>query len=237
MALPILKHPTYKIKLPSNNKELKFRPFLVGEEKILLMAMESKNANEIVMAIEQIVKSCSISKIKVSEMPILDVEYFFLHLRAKSKGEVLELKYMCTNCDKPIDFELNIDNVKVKKNKNHNKKIPIDGDIGMVMKYPTMAIANIITEAEEVKNKVESQFNIIKSCIDYVYDNEEIHKFSDQTEEEVDEFINNLSEKPIVEATNFLNTMPEVVYEDTLTCDNCSTKNDVLLKGLQNFFV
>jgi len=234
--LPQLQHPTYKIKLPSNNKEIKFRPFLVGEEKILLMAMESNNPNEVVTAIEQIIRACVITDIDVSDMPILDAEYFFLHLRAKSKGEVLELKYMCTHCDKPIEFDLNIEDVKIKKNKKHNKKIPIEGDIGMVMKYPTLQLGNMITEDSDDVNKVELQFNMIKSCIDYVYDKEELHYFKDQTAEEIDQFINNLPEKPIVEATNFLNTIPEVVYKDELICSHCSLKNDIVIKGLQNFF-
>lgn len=241
MSLPRLKHPTYKITLPSNNKKVSFRPFLVGEEKILLMAMESNDMKEIITAVEEIIKACCITKIDVLNMPILDVEYFFLQLRAKSKGEVLELKYTCHECETPIDFDMNIEKVKIKKHKNHTNKIIINNKIGFIMKYPTLNMAGDLLENEDKdednKSSIENHFNMLKLCIDYVYDEESIYHLKDETDEEIEDFINNLNEQAIIDATNFINTAPEVIYDVELECNKCKWKDTITIKGLQNFFV
>ena len=239
MALPKLQYPTFKIKLPSNNKEVKFRPFLVGEEKILLMAMESGDMKDIVTAVEQIITACSLSKIDAGNLPIIDVEYFFLQLRAKSKGEVVELKYTCDKCETEIDFEMNIEKVTIKRDKNHTNKIIIDDEMGIIMKYPTLNIAGLVSidEDTETVNEVENHFNMLKMCMESVYDKESVHLMKDETEEEVDNFMNSLKEQVIIDATNFIKTSPEVIYKAKLECSNCDWKDTVIVKGLQNFFV
>lgn len=241
MGLPVLKHPKFKIKLPTSNKEVSFRPFLVGEEKILLMAMESGDMRDIVTAVEQIIEACSLTKIDVSNMPVIDVEYFFLQLRAKSKGEVVELKYTCDKCETEIDFEMNIDKITIKKDKKHNKKIVIDDTTGIIMKYPTLGIANELVKDQdsEEENEIETHFTMLKLCMESVYDEESVYNMADETDEEIENFMNSLPEKVIVDATNFIKTAPEVIYKAKLECpsSDCNWKDTITVKGIQNFFV
>ena len=173
MGLPKIAVPQYSLKLPSNDKEIKYRPFLVKEEKLLLIAMESEDEEQIATASKNVIKSCIYADIDVDDLPIFDVEYIFLQLRSRAKGERIELKYNCPKCESEIPVSFNIDDINVQKTEGHNTKIELAENLGVVLKYPNMTLQ---TEIEKTKDdsQVEQLFRTMVICIDYIYDAEKM---------------------------------------------------------------
>ena len=241
MALPKLDTPIYELKLPSTDKRIKFRPFLVKEEKILLTAQESEDQKEILNSVKQIIGNCIITEdINVDDMPLFDIEYLFLKLRSKSIGETVKIKYKnnaCTNndgkpCDKPIEVLVNLDKVEVFKDKKHTKKIEITDKIGMMMKYPKFSIVDDIQEG----NDNETMFNTIISCIDVIYDDKETYQSEEYSKEELEGFLSSMTQSDFNKIKEFFDTMPTIKHTINIGCKNCEFKQKVELKGLNDFF-
>jgi len=240
MGLPTITVPQYELALPSTGKTIKYRPFLVKEEKILLIAMESEDTKQIVNATKEIIKNCITGEeLNVDAMPLFDIEYVFLNLRAKAKGEIIELKYKCPKCEGEIPLDINIDDIQVKKNDKHTSTIKINDELGIVMKYPT-----INSQANDAgkENDIEGLFNTIINCIDYIYDKDTTYKSTDHTEAEMKTFLESLTDAQFQEVSKFFETQPKLQHEISLHCKNkvkkkeCNHKEKQTLEGLASFF-
>jgi len=236
MALPILDTATYELTLPSSDVQVKYRPFLVKEEKILLLAMESENAAEITKALKEIVHACTFGSLNVEALPTFDLEYIFLNIRAKSVGEVAKLKLLCPD-DKETyaNVELDLSKVEVHVDEKHNNTIQINDKIKMIMKYPTLDTFDPSVDA--TKLKTEQLFDIIANTVYEVYDGETVHKAADYTKEEMKKFIESLTSEHFQKIQQFFNTMPRLEHELEIENPKTKVKSKVVLSGLQSFFV
>lgn len=229
MALPKIKHPTYKVTIPSTKKEVTLRPFTVQEEKLLLMAKSSEKSEDIVAAIKQIIQNCIQEKVDVEKLATFDIEYLFVRLRAKSVGETVDLEYDDPDTKEKLKFRVNLDEVEVKFNKDHSNKITVVDDVGIVMRYPTL---------EEIKSLEQSQeeeaiVKVLSKCIDKIYDKDSV--YSDYTEEELSDFINSLPLDSMNNIKNFFDTMPALEHKVTLKNKSGETK-EITLRGINSFF-
>lgn len=230
MALPKIKHPTYSLSIPSTKQKVSIRPFTVQEEKLLLMARQSENADDAINTIKQIITNCVIEPIDVDKLATFDIEYLFIKLRAKSVGEVVELDYKDPETDESIKFKINLDDIEIKYKENHNNKFNISNDIGVVMRYPTLG------ELKQIENDAyadKSVTNILSKCIDKIYDNETV--YSDYTESELIEFINSLPMESMVKIREFFETMPSLEHHVKVK-NKAGKEISVELKGINNFF-
>jgi hypothetical protein len=236
MALPKLTTPTYELEVPSTDEKLQYRPFLVKEEKILLIAMESGKGEDVIEAVKQIVESCTFNKLDLTRMPMFDVEYIFLNIRAKSVGEVSKLKLLCPDDKKTYaDVEINLDDVKVQVDDGHNNKIELDNKMGIIMTYPNIdSFKNSGITSINASNMLE----VIGTCILQIYENdgEKVYAAQDQTKKELNEFIESLQSKDFQKVQKFFDTMPKLRH--TVKVKNPKTKkeSDIVLVGLQDFF-
>ena len=241
MSLPKLKAPVYEAKLPSTNKVIKYRPFLVKEEKILLTAMESDDEKVITNAVKQIIKNCIQGNIKVEDLPTFDIEYLFLRLRAKSVGEKVTVglrPYPCSEnggdlCDHTTQVEIDLDKVKVTKNKDHSTKIMLDDDIGIVMEYPDNSVLTSLTKND---NNTETGISIIKNCIKMIFTKEETFEKDSFNDKELDEFIDSLNSEQFVQIQTFFETMPKLTHTAKYKCGTCGESKETKIEGLNSFF-
>ena len=243
MGLPTIAVPEYTLTVPSSGKEVKYRPFLVKEEKILLIAMEGEEQQEISNATKRIVQNCVYGDVDIESMPAFDLEYIFLQLRGKSKGEVLDLKYKCPKCDGEIPLAVNLDDVKVIKHKDHTKKIQLTKELGVVMKYPTLDLQQLVGEITKEKSSIEGLFETIIHCIDYIYDAENTYPSKDHTKKEMNDFLESLPEKEFQKVSKFFETSPALKHDVELKCSNkvkgkkeCGYTEKLTLEGLGSFF-
>jgi hypothetical protein len=237
MALPKLNTPTYELEVPSTDEKLKYRPFLVKEEKILLMAMESGKNEDIIQAVKDIVSECTFNKIDLGSMPMFDVEYIFLNIRAKSVGEVSKLKLLCPDDKKTyVDTEVNLTEVQVQVDEEHTNKIELTDDMGMIMTYPTI---DSFSESGIQNVNASNMIDVISSCILQIYEKngEQVYQAKDQTKKELVEFVEQLNTKQFKELQKFFDTMPKLKH--TVKVKNPKTKksSDIVLTGLNDFFV
>jgi len=235
MALPKINTPTYELVVPSTSEEIRYRPFLVKEEKILLMAMESGDNKEIIRAIQDIVKECTYDKLKLSTMPMFDIEYLFLNIRAKSVGEITTLRLSCPDDEKTtVKVDVNLTEIEVQTDKNHTNKIELTDEMGIMMKYPT--IDSFAGDMSEIN--ASNMLEVISGCIDSIYDKggEEVFEAKDQTKKELIEFIEQLNSKQFKNIQGFFDTMPKLKH--TIKVKNPKTKkeSEVVLQGLNDFF-
>ena len=230
MALPKLNTPTYELKLISLDSPIQFRPYLVKEEKILMIASETGDEKSIIRALTQIVKSCTFDKVDIESLPVFDIEYLFLNIRGKSVGEIVKLNVTCPDDKKTtVSKEININDVKVQKNENHNDIININDTIKIVMKYPTLKdLTNLDTK------KTEELFKVIPKCIKSVYEGEKI--IEDFTDEEINDFENNLNSVQFKSIQDFFETMPRLKHDIEVDNPVTKTKSTVTLEGVQSFF-
>jgi hypothetical protein len=242
MPLPKVVTPTYELILPSNKKQIKYRPFLVKEEKILILAMESNNSNEITNAVKTILKDCLITRgIKVDSLPSFDIEYLFLNIRSKSVGESVDLVVTCPDDDETrVDVTINIDEIKVIIADNHNSEIQIDDTIKIKMKYPSLQefIDNNFdfSKPNNSEDTINKSFDIVASCVDMVYTKDESWSASDVSKSEIVEWLQTMDANQFKGIENFFDTMPKLSH--TLKIINPKTKveSDVVLEGLSSFF-
>jgi len=236
MALPKLTTPTYELEIPSTDEKVKFRPFLVKEEKILMMAMESKSSADITQAVKDIVTACTFDKVKIDNMPMFDVEYIFLQIRAKSVGEISKLKLLCPD-DKETyaDVEIDLNEVKVQVGDNHTNKIELGNGMGMIMKYPSVdSFADSGIKDINPSNMLE----VIGSCILQIFEKkgEKVYETKDQTKKEVEEFIESLNTKQFKDVQQFFESMPKLKHEITITNPKTKVESKITLTGLNDFF-
>lgn len=237
MALPKIEVPTYKLTLPSEDTVVEFRPFLVKEEKILMMAMEEKNDAQMKSAVRDLINSCTFGKLEVTKLPLFDIEYLFLNIRAKSVGEIASFKVFCPE-DKvtliPVDVDLT--KVEVQVDDEHTNKIVLDEErnLGISMNYPN--IETIPLGVDEDMN-TEAIFKTIVECIDYIYEGEQVHKAKDQTKAELIDFFNNLNTNQFKKIRKFFDTMPKLRHEVKVINPKTKKESVVTLQGLSDFFV
>ena len=236
MALPKLTTPTYELEIPSTDEKIKYRPFLVKEEKILMMAMESKTSADITQAVKDIVNECTFNKVNISNMPMFDVEYIFLQIRSKSVGEVSKLKLLCPDDGKTYaDVELNLNEVKVQVGDDHTNKIKLSDDMGMIMKYPTIDSF----KDSGIKNiTATNMLEVISTCILQIYeeDGKKTYDPKDQTQKELTDFIEQLSTKQFKDVQSFFDTMPKLKHEITIKNPKTKKESKITLTGLNDFF-
>ena len=236
MALPKLNTPTYELEVPSTDEKIKYRPFLVKEEKILLMAMESKDNTQIINAVKDIVSSCTFEKLNAATMPMFDMEYIFLNIRAKSVGEISKLKILCPDDKKTYaSVELDLTKVEVQVDDEHSNKIELTDDMGIIMTYPTI---DSFLESGIENIDASNMLDVIGTCILQIYEEkgEKVYQAKDQTKKELTEFIESMDSKQFKKLQSFFDTMPKLTH--TIKVKNPKTKkiSDVKLTGLNDFF-
>jgi hypothetical protein len=241
MPLPKISTPTYELVLPSTGKTIKYRPFLVKEEKILILALESQSTKEITNAIKQVLKDCIITKgIKVEELPTFDIEYIFLNVRGKSVGESLDLIITCgDDGETQVPVTVFIDQIEVQKDPEHSTDIHLDADLVLRMKYPSLdqfIKTNFDFSAEQSSSNIERSFDIIISCIDVIFNAEESWSAADSTKKELTDWIETLNSNQFKEVEKFFDTMPRLSHTVKVTNPKTKVESDVTLEGLTSFF-
>jgi hypothetical protein len=237
MALPINATPKYKLTIPSLKKSVSFRPFLVKEEKALLLAQQSEDSQVMLETIKSVISSCIIDKVDVDSLALFDVEYIFAQLRAKSVGEIVELILKCDDCtDKKASVQLQLDLTKLQVNfpTDHEKTIPLFNDVGVIMRYPSLDLFKKMENMDS--SNIESVFDIICHSIEAVYDTKEIFYTKDQTMEEVREFVNNLTQEQFKKLQKFFETMPKLEEKVNYKCPVCAKQHEKYIRGLESFF-
>jgi len=239
MPLPKIATPTYSLELPSTGKTISYRPFLVKEEKLLVIALESEDTKQITNAIKAVIKACVLTRgIKVETLPTFDIEYLFLNIRGKSVGEDLDVNIICPDDNETqVPVSINLDDIKVERSEDHNKRIALDANVMMEMKYPSLNefIKNNF-DFQEGKNQMDQSFDLIAQCIDKVYTEDEVWSTSDCTKKELNEFLESMNSKQFKEIEQFFTTMPKLSHTIEVTNPNTGVKSEVVLEGLASFF-
>ena len=240
MPLPTISTPTYELTLPSTGKKVKYRPFLVKEEKLLILALDSKDQFEITNSVKDVLKKCVITRgIKIDDLPTFDIEYLFLNIRAKSVGEDINLVVTCPD-DKETEVPVTIyvDEIEVIKSKEHNKDITIDKDMTLRMKYPSLNqfIENNFDTEDNPETTVNKTFQLVADCMETVFTKEDAWDSNDYTSDERMKFIEQLSSKQFKEVEKFFATMPKLSHTIEVTNPNTKKKSSIVLEGLADFF-
>ena len=240
MALPKIDTPTYELKLPVSKKKVKFRPFLVKEQKNLLMAMESQDTSEVQLAIKDILNNCILTdKIDIDKLPIVDVEYLFIHLRAKSVGEIVESKYRCTNvvegkeCGGTMENKLNLLNIKVEMNEDISPEIKLDEKLTVKFKYPEFGIIKNTTKYDNINDLT---FALIAQSIEHIYDGEQFFYAKEHTLEELVQFVESMHQDQFEKVEKFFINLPRLKEKIELKCGKCGFVHNIDIEGLENFF-
>jgi hypothetical protein len=236
MALPKLTTPTYELEIQSTDDKIKYRPFLVKEEKILMMAMESKSSADITQAVKDIVSECTFNKVKIDDMPMFDVEYIFLNIRSKSVGEVSKLKLLCPDDGKTYaNVEVNLNEVKVQVGDDHTNKIDLGNGMGMIMKYPTI---DSFKESGIKDINPGNMLEVISTCILQIFEDEgkKVYDTKDQTKQEVIDWIEQLNSKQFKDVQNFFETMPKLKHDIKIKNPKTKKESTITLNGLNDFF-
>jgi hypothetical protein len=245
MGLPKIDVPIYEITLPLLQKKVKIRPFRVKEEKILLMAMESEDDAAVLLAIKQIVNNCCVDDLDVDSLPVLDLEYMFLQLRARSIGEIIDLQYRCNNdvdnedetkkCGNIIKLNFNALEVQPEFDVEHTKKIQLTQKLGVVMKYPDFKLVNKISNLSNLSD-ADVIAKTISGCIDYIFDNDSVYYAKDATDEELLDFVDSLTREQFAKIQEFFDTVPKMKKNLTFKCSKCGYEEELVLEGIQSFF-
>ena len=238
MPLPRIATPTYELELPSTGETVQYRPFLVKEEKVLVIALESEDAKQITTAIKTVIKNCILTKgIKVEALPTFDIEFLFLNIRGKSVGEEIEVNVICPDDEETnVVVKIDLDSIKVQKDEKHSNKIKVDPTIMMEMKYPSLE--QFIKTNFDFKNDnaMDQSFELIGSCIDKIYTEEEVWSASDVTKKELVEFLEQMNSAQFKEIEKFFETMPRLSHKIKVTNPKTQVESEVVLEGLASFF-
>lgn len=232
MSLPKIIHPLFDVVIPSTKNKIKMRPFLVKEEKILLIAQTSENPSDIVEAIKQVINNCFVDSVDIDDLTTFDLEYLFVKLRARSVTQIIELKYTDPGTGKKYDLVVDLDQVEMKEDPRHKNKIELTETTGIILRYPKTDMINSVKQAN---TEVDLFFGVIKYCIDKVYDEESVYSLSDFSEEEQNDFVNSLDVKTFTEIQTFLETMPKLHYEIPYQTEEGEEKK-LTLSSLTDFF-
>ena len=238
MPLPTIATPTYELELPSTGKKVKYRPFLVKEEKLLVLALETESTKDISTAIKTVLKNCIQTRgVKVENLPTFDIEYLFLNIRGKSVGEEVEVNLIAPDDEvTEVPVTINIDDIKIQKSEEHTNKVKLDNELVMEMKYPSLDqfIKSNFDFTEEVS--MDQSFDLIASCIDKIYNEEEVWSTADCTKKEVKEFLEQMNSMQFKEIEKFFETMPKLSHSVTFTNPKTKVESTVVLEGLSSFF-
>jgi T4 bacteriophage base plate protein len=238
MPLPKISTPTYEVELPSTGETIQYRPFLVKEEKVLVIALESEDTKQITNAIKTVIKNCILTKgVKVETLPTFDIEYLFLNIRGKSVGEEIEVNVICPDDEQTTTtVKIDLDSIKVQKNEDHTNKIKVDKNIMMEMKYPSLEqfIKNNFDFTDA--NAMDQSFELIASCIDKIYTEDEVWSTSDVTKKELNEFLEQMNSSQFKEIEKFFETMPKLSHKVKVTNPKTQVESEVVLEGLASFF-
>ena len=238
MALPSQNSPIYTMVIPSTDQKVKYRSFFVKEQKSLLIAQQSEDLDTMLETLKDVVKSCVIDKVDMNSLATFDLEYMFTQIRAKSVGEVVDLFFFCNTCtDEKAKVKISIDLTKleVKKQPEHNKKIELFSDVGVIMKYPSVQTVQKLEMSNQ--NDVEMTFDLVVDSIDCIYDSNELYHAKDQSKEELTDFVNNLTQDQFIKIQKFFDTMPSLKHEVEYKCAVCGKEHKSVLEGLSNFFL
>ena len=238
MPLPKISTPTYELELPSTGKSIKYRPFLVKEEKVLVIALESEDNKQITNAIKAVLKACVLTKgIRVENLPTFDIEYLFLNIRGKSVGEQLEVNIICPDDEETqVPVSIDLDEIQVEKSEEHTNKIKLDSNLMMEMRYPSLDqfIKNNFDFNDT--NQMDQSFQLIASCIDKIFSEDEVWATADCTKKEVNEFLESMNSSQFKEIEKFFETMPKLKHDIKVTNPKTGVESDVVLEGLASFF-
>ena len=239
MALPSVEIPRYELTLPSQDIIVQFRPFLVKEEKILMMAMESKENKEIVLAIKEVIAACTFEKLDINKLPMFDLEYILLQVRAKSVGEIAKFRVLCPD-DKetftPVEVDLSKINVEVDEEHTNNIMIDESRKLGVVFNYPTLESSQVGLNIINDGTNLDTVFGVIVDCIDHIYEGDKTYPAKDSTKQELKDFIENLSQETFKKIKKFFDTMPQLRYEIDVENPKTKVTSKITFKGLQDFF-
>ena len=238
MPLPKIATPTYELELPSSGKTIKYRPFLVKEEKLLVIALESEDTKQITTAIKAVIKACIKTKgVKVEALPTFDIEYLFLNIRGKSVGEELDVNIICPDDEKTqVKVQINLDDIKCHHTEGHTNKIELEGGLMMEMKYPSLDQFIKSNFDMNEKNQMDQSFDLIASCIDKVYSEEEVWATEDCTKKELKEFLESMNSAQFKGIEKFFESMPKLSHTIKVTNPETEIDSDVTLEGLAAFF-
>ena len=238
MPLPKIATPTYELELPSTGETVQYRPFLVKEEKLLVIALESDNTKQITTAIKSVIKNCVLTKgVKVEDLPTFDIEYLFLNIRGKSVGEDIEVSITCPDDNETtVQVHINLDDIQVEKFDDHSDKIKLDDSIMMQMKYPSLE--QFIKNNFDInqKNAMDQSFDLIASCVDKIFTEEEVWTTADCTKKEMNDFLEQMNSSQFKEIEKFFETMPKLSHKVKITNPNTKVKSEVVMEGLSSFF-
>tara|TARA_B100001142_G_scaffold66053_2_gene65704 strand:+ start:1791 stop:2510 length:720 start_codon:yes stop_codon:yes gene_type:complete len=238
MPLPKIATPTYDLELPSTGKTIKYRPFLVKEEKVLVIALESEDTKQISNAIKSVISNCVLTRgIKVENLPTFDIEYLFLNIRGKSVGEELDVNIICPDDEETqVAIKIDLDDIKVQKNDEHSNQIKLDDNLMMELKYPSLDqfIKNNFDFGD--KNAMDQSFDLIASCIDKIFTEDEVWATADCSKKEVKEFLESMNSFQFKDIEKFFETMPKLSHTLKVTNPNTGVENEVVLEGLASFF-
>ena len=238
MPLPKIATPTYELELPSTGQSINYRPFLVKEEKLLVLALETEDTKQITTAIKNVLKNCVLTKgIKVDQLPTFDIEFLFLNIRGKSVGEEIEVNITCPDDEETqVPVTIDLDDIKVQKNDEHTNQIKLDKDLMMELKYPSLEqfIKNNF-DFNDV-NAMDQSFDLIATCIDKIYTSDEVWAAADCTKKEIKEFLEQMNSVQFKEIETFFETMPKLSHKVKVTNPKTKVKSDVVLEGLASFF-
>ena len=244
MALPKIDVPIYDVKIPSSGKTIRFRPFTVKEEKLFLMAAQDDDTKTSIKTIIQVLNNCILDEVDVEKMPLFDIEFLFLNLRARSIGEVVELSYKCNNtikdeyeqekrCNNVVNMGVNILEIQPTNDPTHSTKIELSDKLGLVMRYPNMNFLNTDISKDEFSIVID----LIVDCIDYIYDDDAIYYSKDSTKDELMDFLDSLPSKDLEKIKSFFDTSPKMKKELDFKCNKCGHTEKIMLEGIESFFV
>ena len=240
MPLPKIVTPSYELNLPSNGKKISYRPFLVKEEKILILAIESDSLKEISRSIKDILKNCILTKgVKVESLPTFDIEFLFLNIRGKSVGEEIDVNLICPDDNETeVNVSINLDDIQVQKPEGHSNKIKLDNNLMMELKYPSLNefIKNNFDPNDAGANAMEQSFDLIGSCISKIYNEDEVWVAADCSKKEINDFLDSMNSNQFKEIESFFETMPKLTHVVNVTNPKTKVKSDVVLEGLASFF-
>jgi len=240
MPLPKIATPSYELELPSTGKTIQYRPFLVKEEKLLVIALESEDTKQITQAIKAVIRACILTKgIKVESLPTFDIEFLFLNIRGKSVGEEIDVNLICPDDNETeVNVSVSLDDIRVQKPEGHSNQIKLDDNLIMELKYPSLNefIKNNFDPNDTSKNPMDQSFDLIGSCISKIYNEDEVWAAADCSKKELNDFLDSMNSSQFKEVENFFETMPKLSHTIKVYNPNTKVESDVVLEGLASFF-
>ena len=240
MPLPKIATPSYELELPSTGKTIQYRPFLVKEEKLLVIALESEDTKQITNAIKAVIRACILTKgVKVESLPTFDIEFLFLNIRGKSLGEEIDVNLICPDDNETeVNVSINLDDIQVQKPEGHSNQIKLDNNLMMELKYPSLNefIKNNFDPNDAGANAMEQSFDLIGSCISKIYNEDEVWVAADCSKKEINDFLDSMNSNQFKEIESFFETMPKLTHVVNVTNPKTKVKSDVVLEGLASFF-